>query len=178
MNRRNVAEAEDEVCGVAAEADGLASATEGQFDLGGPRPHEAPREDVTRDKLSGEERANIRKAFMFLVERERSDPDKLAEALRTTRVALAKARTRTQRPTVRLAALVACAAKVNLEDVLSGAWPGDLCPRCGQRGGASLGAPAGSPPTTDGEGSPRPAPTTDGEDRRDLMLTSSAGGAP
>jgi len=34
----------------------------------------------------------------------------------------------------RLGALVARAAKVNLEDVLSGHWPGDVCPTCGGTG--------------------------------------------
>jgi hypothetical protein len=85
---------------------------------------------VIRGRLSAEERANARRALLFLVER--SAPAQLAEALGLTSAALQRARSPSRPPTVRLAALVACAAGVRLADVLMGAWPGDLCPRCGR----------------------------------------------
>lgn len=89
---------------------------------------------MTSGVLTSEESANTRKALLFLADR--LTPAQLAEALGMSRAALSRARSRTRAPTLRLAALVALAAKVSLQDVLSGAWPGDLCPRCG-RGGAA-----------------------------------------
>jgi hypothetical protein len=85
---------------------------------------------MIRGRLSAEERANARRALLFLVER--SAPAQLAEALGLTSTALERARSPSRPPTLRLAALVACAAGVRLADVLTGAWPGDLCPRCGR----------------------------------------------
>jgi hypothetical protein len=85
---------------------------------------------VIRGRLSAEERANARRALLFLIER--SAPARLAETLGLTSVALQRARAPSRPPTLRLAALVACAAGVRLADVLTGAWPGDLCPRCGR----------------------------------------------
>jgi len=89
-----------------------------------------------RGTLSAEAQANVRKALLFLAAR-CSSPDQLAEALDITLAALWKARSPRRTPSVRLAALVARAAHVNLEDVLSGAWPGDACPTCGGTGRSS-----------------------------------------
>lgn len=86
-----------------------------------------------RGPLSIDECLNTRKALLFLAARAPS-PAELADQLGLTVDALYKARSPRRPPTVRLAALVARAAKVNLEDVLSGAWPGDACPMCGRRG--------------------------------------------
>jgi hypothetical protein len=92
-----------------------------------------PRRLRGRGTTSLEERANIRKALLFLAARYTS-PDRLAEALGLSRDALWKARSPRHPPSVRLAALVARAEVVNLEDVLTGAWPGDSCPKCGRCG--------------------------------------------
>jgi transcriptional regulator with XRE-family HTH domain len=83
-----------------------------------------------RGRLSVDERANARRALLFLAER--SAPAQLAEALGLTPTALERARSPSRPPTLRLAALVATVAGVRLTDVLTGAWPGDLCPRCGR----------------------------------------------
>jgi hypothetical protein len=123
--------------------------------------------------LSAQERTNTRRALLVLVEL--TTPTWLAEALGMTVAALQRARSPSRPPTVRLAALVAHAAGVRLADVLSGAWPGDPCPRCGRCGDTTLVVPANSSPTVTDEESRDLAspPPTD----RDAVSTG-GGGAP
>lgn len=83
-------------------------------------------------KLCDEASVNTRKALLFLADR--STPAQLAEALGMTMDALWKARAPSRWPAMRLAIRVARAAQVNLEDVLTGAWPGDRCPKYGRKG--------------------------------------------
>ena len=102
---------------------------------------------MTGRSLSAEERVHARRALLFLAER--SAPARLAEALGLSVVALQKARAPSRVVGRRLAARVASVAGVDLADVLSGAWPGDLCPRCGRWGGASHVAPPSASTTAD-----------------------------
>jgi hypothetical protein len=111
---------------------------------------------VIRGRLSPEERAYARRALLFLIDR--FAPAQVAEALGLTSTALERARSPSRPPTVRLAALVASAAGVRLADVLTGAWPGDLCPRCGR---GSQVTPASSLATADDE-EPRRSVSADG----------------
>lgn len=92
---------------------------------------------MVRSNLWDEERANTRTALLFLADR--PTPAQLAEALGMTMNALSKAHAPSQRSSMRLAAQVTRAAQVNLENVLTGAWPGDMCPTSGRSGGSTPG---------------------------------------
>jgi hypothetical protein len=54
----------------------------------------------------------------------------LAKALGLTPTAAWKARSRSRRPSVRLALVVAELAAVSVDAVLFGLWPSDRCPHC------------------------------------------------
>jgi hypothetical protein len=82
------------------------------------------------DRLTEIEQANVRRAVAFLAQRAES-PAALAKAMRLSVEASWKARSKTRRPTLRLAFIVARAAGVNIDAVLAGEWP-RVCPTCGQ----------------------------------------------
>jgi hypothetical protein len=80
--------------------------------------------------LSVVEQANVRRALLFLGGQLRS-PAALAEALETTEAALWKMRSPRRAPSMKLAQLVARAADIPVDAVLTGEWP-RVCPACGQ----------------------------------------------
>ena len=88
------------------------------------------------NRLNLTERENVRRALVYLCGRY---PDVAArsKALGMTEDALLKARSRQRAQTYRLACIVARAAGVPVEKVLTGLWPGDRCPHCGGTGKAS-----------------------------------------
>jgi hypothetical protein len=85
------------------------------------------------NRLSLAERDNVRRAVLYLCGRHPTLAAQIA-ALGMSRDAIAKARSRTRAQTYRLACMVARAAGVAVERILSGAWPGDRCPHCGGTG--------------------------------------------
>ena len=97
---------------------------------------------MIRGKLSDEARANTRQAPLFLAERSRSEPTRRAAALDIPVAGLTGDCTPSRLMGRRIADRGARAAQVNLEDVLTVAWPGELCPRCGRGGGGIDPQPA------------------------------------
>jgi hypothetical protein len=85
------------------------------------------------DRLGPVERENVRQAIIFMCERY-ATADACVAALGMTRDALWKARSRRRMQTYRLACIVARAAAVPVEKILSGLWPGDRCPHCAGTG--------------------------------------------
>jgi hypothetical protein len=85
------------------------------------------------NRLSPAERDNVRAAVLYLCGRHATMAAQI-EALGLSRDAIAKARSRSRAQTYRLACMVARAAGVGVEKILSGAWPGDRCPHCGGTG--------------------------------------------
>nr|HEX4317000.1 hypothetical protein [Kofleriaceae bacterium] len=79
------------------------------------------------------ERARVREAVVYIAGRYARRED-AATALGMTVDALIKARSPTRAQTYRLACVVARAACVPVEKILSDLWPGDRCPHCGGTG--------------------------------------------
>jgi hypothetical protein len=97
------------------------------------------------NRITPTERANVRAALEYLRGRYETT-DACCIALGITRDALQKARSPRRAQTYRVACLVARAAGVPVEKILSGTWPGDRCPHCGGTGKASqIVALAGRP---------------------------------
>lgn len=88
-----------------------------------------------RGTLTAEQAANVRRAIDALAVSFET-PKELASVLGMTLTALWKARSRNRTPSARLALVVAEAAGVPVDDVLTGRWPGDSCFHCGGTGKA------------------------------------------
>jgi hypothetical protein len=88
------------------------------------------------NRITPTERDHVRAALEYLRGRYVTT-DECCAALGITRDSLQKARSRHRLLTYRVACLVARAAGVPVEKILSGAWPGDRCPHCGGTGKAS-----------------------------------------
>jgi hypothetical protein len=82
-------------------------------------------------ELTDEERENVRTALRFLRVRHGSSR-KLAAALGVNFTMLKRTAGPGGRPGAALALRAARLAGISVEDVLSGAWPGDRCPHCGR----------------------------------------------
>jgi hypothetical protein len=85
------------------------------------------------NRLGPVERERVRMAVLYIAGRYRRRVD-AAAALGITVHALIKARSPRRAQTYRLACVVARAAGVPVEKILSGLWPGDRCPHCGGTG--------------------------------------------
>lgn len=88
------------------------------------------------NRITPVERDNVRAALAYLRGRY-GTTDAFCAALGISRDSLRKAQSRHRLMTYRVACLVARAAGVPVEKVLSGLWPGDRCPHCGGTGKAS-----------------------------------------
>jgi hypothetical protein len=85
------------------------------------------------NRLNPAERENVRQALVYLVGRHPSR-DAAVAAISLSLEALIKGMSKCRAQTYRLACIVARAADVPVEKILSGAWPGDRCPHCGGTG--------------------------------------------
>lgn len=88
------------------------------------------------NRLTPIEREHVRVAVVYLAGRY-ATVEAACAALDMTHDALTKARSPQRAQTYRLACVVARAAGVPMEKILTGLWPGDRCPHCGGTGKAS-----------------------------------------
>jgi len=100
------------------------------------RNPEATRRTISSNRLTHEERENVRRAVVFLCGRYRTVAEREA-VLGMSQAVLTKARSTKRPQTYRIACIVARAAGVPVEKILTGLWPGDRCPHCGGTGKAS-----------------------------------------
>jgi hypothetical protein len=100
------------------------------------RRNPEPKPKQLGNRLNPTERENVRRAVVFFAGRY-ATAEACSAALGLTFDALKKAQSRRRAQTYRLACVVARAAGVPVEKVLSGLWPGDRCPHCGGTGKAS-----------------------------------------
>ena len=99
-------------------------------------PEPKPKTRQLGNWLNPSERENVRRALVYLRGRYDST-EACTEALGITTDALRKGTSRHRAQTYRLACIVAWVAKVAVEKILPGTWPGDRCPHCGGTGKAS-----------------------------------------
>src|SRR5258706_7074859 len=96
-------------------------------------PNPQPKQRQLGNRLSISERANVRRGFSYLVRRYET-LDACAAAIEMSVDGLKKAMSKRRAQTYRLACLLARAADLPVEKILTGLWPGDHCSHCGGTG--------------------------------------------